>query len=302
MLIQGRFTDLPTAAAAPPRPRRAPRRRSVAESIDHRDRRRVGCRGASAARAARCGLLARGGRASKHYSERRQRRMVDLLRLGEDRRQRMVPPPAVHRARLTDGFATQRRRAQCAGDPGLRRPNARQFLLAAAARRLAEELELEAARRGAGCVLLRRCLRPGVAAANARPRIFVRSVRILSASDSESQVTVRRRSGSCCCAAVAAARSLSSRCPAGGSRMGYAAFRGRLARTCRSVAYFRSRWRCAWCFARTKALISRSWRCSHAEGSDDRRRRRLRRRAGGEARGLLRVKVAAPPSPPGPRP
>ena len=53
------------------------------------------------------GLLARCGRASEHYSERRQRRLVDLLPLGEDRRQRPVPPPAVHRARLADGFATQ---------------------------------------------------------------------------------------------------------------------------------------------------------------------------------------------------
>ena len=230
--------------------------------------------------------------------------MADLLRLGEDRRQRPVPPPAVHRARLTDGFATQRRRAQCAGDPGLRRPNARQFLLAAAARLLAAELERDAARRVAGCVLLlRRCLRPVVAVANARPRNlraqrshpFRVGLRVPSDGPAALGFLLLARSGG--------GPELVLALPGRRQPYRYAAFRGRLARTCRSVAYFRVPLALRIVLCPDEGVDLAHLALLPRRRLDDWRRRRLRRRAGGEARGLLRVKVAAPPSsPPGLRP
>ena len=231
--------------------------------------------------------------------------MVDLLRLGEDRRQRPVPPPAVHRARLADGFATQRRRAQCAGDPGLRRPNARQFLLAAAARLLAAELERDAARRVAGCVLLlRRCLRPVVAVANARPR----NLRAQRSHPFRVGLRVPSDGPAALGFLLLLARSgggpeLVLALPGRRQPYRYAAFRGRLARTCRSVAYFRFPLAQRVVLCPDEGVDLALLALLPRRRLDDRRRKRLRRRAGGEARGLLRVKVAAPPSsPPGLRP
>ena len=231
--------------------------------------------------------------------------MVDLLRLGEDRRQRMVPPPAVHRARRADGFATQRRRPQCAGDPGLRRPNARQFLLAAAARLLAAELERDAARRVAGCVLLlRRCLRPVVAVANARPR----NLRAQRSHPFRVGLRVPADGPAALGFLLLLARSgggpeLVLALPGRRQPYRYAAFRGRLARTCRSVAYFRFPLAQRVVLCPDEGVDLAHLALLPRRRLDDRRRRRLRRRAGGEARGLLRVKVAAPPSsPPGLRP
>ena len=241
--------------------------------------------------------------------------MVDLSRLREDRRQRMVPPPAVHRARRADGFATQRRRAQCAGDPGLRRPNARQFLLASAARLLAAELERDAARRVAGCVfLLRRCLiRPVVGVTNnARPRNrrggapadmadggnlraqrshpFRVGLRVPSDGPAALGFLLLARSGG--------GPELVLALPGRRQPYRYAAFRGRLARTCRGVAYFRVPLALRVVLRPDEGVDLALLALLPRRRLDDRRRRRLRRRAGGEARGLLRVKVAAPPSPP----
>ena len=226
--------------------------------------------------------------------------MADLLRLGEDRRQRMVPPPAVHRARLADGFATQRRRAQCAGDPGLRRPNARQFLLAAAARLFPPELERDAARRVAGCVfLLRRCLRPVVAVANARPR------NLRAQRSHPFRVGLRVPSDGPAAlgfllllARIGGGAELVLALPSRRQPYRYAAFRGRLARTCRSVAYFRFPLALRVVLRPDEGVDLALLALLPRRRLDDRRRRRLRRRAGGEARGLLRVKVAAPPSSP----
>ena len=246
--------------------------------------------------------------------------MADLSRLREDRRQRMVPPPTVHRARRADGFATQRRRAQCAGDPGLRRPNARQFLLASAARLLAAELERDAARRVAGGVfLLRRCLiRPVVGVTNnARPRNrrggapadMTDGGNLRAPRSHAFRVGLRVPSGG-----PAALGFLLLTCSGGGPELvlalpgrrqpyRYASFRGRLARTCRSVAYFRVPLALRVVLCPDEGVDLALLALLPRRRLDDRRRRRLRRRAGGEARGLLRVKVAAPPSsPPGLRP
>ena len=242
--------------------------------------------------------------------------MAELLWFGEDRRQRAVPPPAVHRVRLTDGFATQRRRAQCAGDPGLRRPNARQFLLAAAARLFPPELERDAARRVAGCVfLLRRCLiRPVVGVTNnARPRNRRGGARadMADGGNLRAQRSHPFRVGLRVPADGPAALGfllLLARSGGGpelvlalpGRRQPYryAAFRGRLARTCRGVAYFRVPLALRVVLRPDEGVDLALLALFPRRGLDDRRRRRLRRRAGGEARGLLRVKVAAPPSPP----
>ena len=177
--------------------------------------------------------------------------------------------------------------------------------MAAAARLFPPELERDAARRVAGCVfLLRRCLRPVVAVANARPR------NLRAQRSHPFRVGLRVPADGPAAlgfllllARIGGGAELVLALPSRRQPYRYAAFRGRLARTCRSVAYFR--------FPLAQRVVLRP-----DEGVDlallallprrrldDRRRRRLRRRAGGEARGLLRVKVAAPPSsPPGLRP
>ena len=248
--------------------------------------------------------------------------MVDLLRLGEDRRQRPVPPPAVHRARLTDGFATQRRRPQCAGDPSLRRPNVRQFLLAAAAQFFAAKLEREAAQRAPRCIFRFRCclrcllrgrclIRPVVGVTNnARPRNWRGGApadmadggNLRAQRSHPFRVGLRVPSdGPAALGFLLLARSgggpeLVLALP--GRRQPYrdAAFRGRLARTCRGVAYFRVPLALRVVLRPDEGVDLALLALFPRRGLDDRRRRRLRRRAGGEARGLLRVKVAAPPS------